>query len=109
MQDRLYGPVCWESPPWAHDLPHDLCLIVIRLPAAVRTAADLSAHFRALADAVQHDRRLARALEVSVRALEHGAIATRLELEVASSSGRHEASALRGVAEALRRMDTGSA
>jgi len=79
----------------------------IRLPVEVQTAADLATRFRDLAVRMHDDAALNAALVVAADGLERGIppgqIASELEARAADAP-RFGASALGGVAEALRRI-----
>ena len=79
----------------------------IRLPVEVQTADDLAACFRRLAGLVHDDPDFAAAITTSAHGIERGIppgqIASELETQAAGAP-TFEASALHGVAEALRRI-----
>lgn len=79
----------------------------VHLPVEVQTTADLAAHFRQLAGLVHDDAALAAALGVAADGLEGGRPPGQIALELERHAPHGSAlvgSALRGVAEALRRI-----
>ena len=80
---------------------------LIRVPAEIQTATDLASHFRDVGGRLHDDPALAAALVAAARGLDCGSqpgqIASNFELQAANAS-EFIASALRGVAEALRRI-----
>ena len=80
----------------------------IRLPVEVQTASDLARRLRQLAGLVHDDPALAAALTTAAdgiaRGIPPGQVASELET-LAGDAPRFEASALGGVAEAIRRIE----
>ncbi|MHB1862731.1 MAG: hypothetical protein ACYCVL_07140 [Gemmatimonadaceae bacterium] len=110
--DRALGAIGAETGPAAVEAARgagrpSLMRHRIRLVVEVPTTPDLAAHFRDRASRVPDDPELSAALIAAAEGLERqqppGQIASELERK-AAEAGDYCASALRGVAEALRRI-----